>query len=147
MISKRGWKTINSLVMILFWILIGTVFFFYLENWTLIDSFYFAVSSLTTVGYGDLTPTTQFSKLIAALYILFGVGIVFASLGVLGREFLRKEELNLRRKYAHSEKKQIEEVKEVESEIKSVKRLLKKNTITLKEKVQIDPKTKAKIKK
>ena len=100
MISARDWKVVNAVVVVFLWIFLGTIMFWSLEStWTLIDSFYFSVSSLTTVGYGDITPSSQLGKLIAALYILFGVGIVLASLGFVGKEFLSREELKIRRSY------------------------------------------------
>jgi hypothetical protein len=39
-------------------VILGTVVFHLLEKWSWIDSFYFTVITLATVGYGDLTPTT-----------------------------------------------------------------------------------------
>ena len=39
------------------------------------DAIYFAVVSLTTVGYGDLKPLQTSARLITSLMIVFGVGI------------------------------------------------------------------------
>jgi voltage-gated potassium channel Kch len=39
-------------------VIVGTVVFHLLEKWSWIDSLYFTVITLATVGYGDLTPTT-----------------------------------------------------------------------------------------
>ena len=37
-------------------LLSGTMFYLFVEDWTLIQTLYFSVVTLTTVGYGDLTP-------------------------------------------------------------------------------------------
>jgi len=135
MITTKNWKIINALIIVLLWIFFGTFVFWYLESsWTWIDSFYFAVSTLTTVGYGDLTPVSQFGRLVAALYILFGVGIVLASLSFIGSEFLKREEYKIRKGYNRQSKVQ---GVEVTSEIENVKKILLKNTKELKEQAEI----------
>jgi hypothetical protein len=55
---------------------IGTVVYHALEDWSWIDSLYFSTVAVTTVGFGDLAPSTDGSKLFTVLYILFGVAIV-----------------------------------------------------------------------
>lgn len=76
-----------------FWIFFGTISFHRLEaGWSWIDSFYFSVVTVTTVGYGDLYPTTEGSRLFATLYILLGVAIMTASLGFIGTSFLKRRE-------------------------------------------------------
>jgi len=57
---------------------LGTIFYHLVEKWTIIDSFYFCVVTLATVGYGDLVPKTQVGKLVTSLYIIIGVGIIGA---------------------------------------------------------------------
>ena len=57
---------------------VGTVVYSVLEHWSLLDSLYFSVVTLATVGYGDLTPTTDIAKLFTIGYILTGIGIVAA---------------------------------------------------------------------
>ena len=56
----------------------GTFFYWRVEHWSLVDSFYFSVVTLATVGFGDLHPSTNASKLFTAAYIVFGVGILIA---------------------------------------------------------------------
>ena len=56
---------------------IGTVTFHYLEGWSWVDAFYFSAVAGSTVGFGDLSPTTDASKLVSILYI-------FSSIGILG---------------------------------------------------------------
>jgi voltage-gated potassium channel len=54
---------------------IGTVFYHYTEHWTWINSYYFSVVSLTTVGYGDLSPHTNAGKIFTTFYLMAGIGI------------------------------------------------------------------------
>lgn len=57
---------------------LGTIVFRLVEGWRWIDSFYYSAVSLTTVGYGDFTPSTDIGKLIAVLYLFIGIGIIAA---------------------------------------------------------------------
>lgn len=78
------------------WIGIGTITFRILEEWNWVESFYFSVVTITTVGYGDLTPSSDASKLFTAIYILIGVSIGVTSLGVIGTQILRRRESRLK---------------------------------------------------
>ena len=71
---------------------IGTLLFKRLESWKWIQSFYFSVVTLTTVGYGDISPTTDKSRLFAAIYILIGVAVVVTALGKIGTDIIKKRE-------------------------------------------------------
>lgn len=75
---------------------LGTWVFRLLEDWTWIQSFYFTVSTLTTVGYGDVIYlTNDESRLFASFFILAGVGIVLAALTSIGTRYLRMQEHQL----------------------------------------------------
>jgi hypothetical protein len=56
-------------------VVLGTVVYRYIEDWSWVDSFYFSVVTITTVGFGDLTPTTDGGKLFTVFYILVGISI------------------------------------------------------------------------
>jgi len=58
----------------------GTVVYHYVEDWSWVDSFYFSSVALTTVGFGDLTPTTDASKLFTVFYIFSGISLIGAVL-------------------------------------------------------------------
>jgi voltage-gated potassium channel len=60
---------------------LGTIVYSVLEGWSLLDSLYFSVVTLATVGFGDLVPTTDGAKLFTIGYIILGIGILagFAS--------------------------------------------------------------------
>jgi hypothetical protein len=71
----------------------GTVFYSRFEGWSPLDSLYFSVITLTTVGYGDLHPTTAASKVFTILYIFIGLGIILAFLNAVGRRALERHKI------------------------------------------------------
>ncbi len=81
-------KRVAAISTLLIWLVIGTAMFRWMEDWSWIDSFYFTVSTLATVGYGDLHPTTDMSRLFTAIFILTGVGITVTALGVIGSVYI-----------------------------------------------------------
>ena len=60
----------------------GTVAYRLLEDWSWVDSLYFSVVAITTVGFGDLTPSTDASKLFTVAYILVGISLIATYLNV-----------------------------------------------------------------
>lgn len=56
----------------------GTTFYRTVEGWSWIDSLYFSVTTMSTVGLGDLSPVTQFGKVFTVFYIFAGVGVFVA---------------------------------------------------------------------
>lgn len=65
-------------VLLLAMLISGTIFYTTVEHWSVVDSLYFSVSTLSTVGYGDLHPTTPLSKIFTTLYLVLGVGVFVA---------------------------------------------------------------------
>lgn len=63
----------------------GTIFYHFIEKWTILDSIYFCVVTLSTVGYGDITPKTALGKIFTIFYILAGIGIIAATVNLLVR--------------------------------------------------------------
>jgi len=66
----------------------GTVFYHFVEHWSWLNSYFFSVVTLSTVGYGDLVPQTAIGRFVTTLYIFLGIGIiaVFAQTIVKKRE-------------------------------------------------------------
>ena len=72
-------------------ILIATVFYWLVESWSLLNSAYFAVVTIATVGYGDLAPKTAFGKAFTIGYIFAGIGVFVAVVTAFAQAALRAE--------------------------------------------------------
>ncbi|MGB0522685.1 MAG: potassium channel family protein [Flammeovirgaceae bacterium] len=62
---------------------IGTVSYHFLEGWSWLDSLYFSVITLTTVGYGDFSPQTDGGKIFTIIYIISGIAIILTFINTL----------------------------------------------------------------
>ena len=67
----------------------GAVVFRVLEGWSLLDSFYFSVVSMATVGYGDLAPKTDAGKLFTIAFLVVGIGIFVLAVSALAEAVIR----------------------------------------------------------
>ena len=82
-------------------ILLGTVVFHLLEGWSILDSLYVTVQTVTTVGFGDLTPRTAIGRLFATFFMMLGVGVVLYALTSTVQSIVHSE---LFARYGHSRK-------------------------------------------
>ena len=72
-------------------VLTGTLFYWRFEDWTIIESLYFCVVTLTTVGYGDFSPTTVETQIFTIIYILTGFGVLVALLTSVAQQYLAQK--------------------------------------------------------
>lgn len=72
----RSNKNRRLIIATLITLFTGTVFYHFVEKWNWLDSFYFSVITLTTVGYGDFSPQTNGGKIFTIIYVITGVGLV-----------------------------------------------------------------------
>jgi voltage-gated potassium channel len=55
-------------------------------------SVYWAIVTLTTVGYGDISPATPLGQLIASILMIMGYGIIAVPTGIVSAEYSRRDE-------------------------------------------------------
>ena len=55
------------------------------------NSIYWAVVTLTTVGYGTVTPITVFGKIVASFIMILGYGIIAVPTGIVSASIVRKQ--------------------------------------------------------
>jgi voltage-gated potassium channel len=54
----------------------------------LFDAFWWAVATLTTVGYGDIYPITAFGKVLSGIIAVLGIGMVAIPTGIISAGFI-----------------------------------------------------------
>ena len=76
-LSKRARaRVLYALGMLGTVVVLGTLGFSLIEHWSLLDSLYFTITTIATVGYGDLHPAGRAGHAFAVLFIIVGVSTV-----------------------------------------------------------------------
>ncbi|OQY28656.1 MAG: hypothetical protein B6244_06315 [Candidatus Cloacimonetes bacterium 4572_55] len=81
-----------SAIATLLTLIIGSVGFMAIEGWSFIDSFYMTIITLSTVGYGEVSPLSHEGRLFTIFLIVIGTVTIFVLIGVISSYFL---EINL----------------------------------------------------
>ena len=70
----------------------GTIFYWRAEGWSILDSLYFCVITMATIGYGDLVPASPLSKIFTIGFVIFGIGLFATFAGKLVALMLKERE-------------------------------------------------------
>ena len=70
----------------------SATFYHFIENWRYIDALYFSAATMTTVGYGDITPQTDAGKIFTIVFVFTGVGIALYGLSLIASHFVEVRE-------------------------------------------------------
>jgi len=81
--SKSSAHVWGATLALLLYFTIGVIVYVYGENFTFVDSLWFCVATITTVGYGDVKPKTDAGKLFTAFYALVGYVLVGVAVGMI----------------------------------------------------------------
>jgi voltage-gated potassium channel len=76
---------------------IGTYFFHLFEGWSILDSLYFCVITLATVGYGDFTPKTDAGKIFDMFYVFIGIGLLVTLFTRIADALLKAQKQNIKK--------------------------------------------------
>lgn len=68
---------------------IGTFGFYFLgDGWTLLESFYMMIITITTVGYGEVKPLSPAGRLFTIIFIILGLSTAAVLATQLAGEFI-----------------------------------------------------------
>jgi len=104
--KNKLYQLICSLCIIIMLIVLSSVLMYYMENDKQPEIFenafsglWWAISTVTTVGYGDIYPITGLGKLLGAFIAILGVGLIAVPTGILSAGFMEQaSEKNKRNK-------------------------------------------------
>ena len=90
----------TSILYVFVYVLVGSLLYYFIftlkdnnsKDADYIDTIYFCLVTLTTVGYGDFHPHDDSSKLFTCLYIIFGIGFIAYCLSYFINKILEKQE-------------------------------------------------------
>ena len=112
LLRKQQTSLFLGVVLLVLWTLVGTIGFTFIEGWSLFDSFYMTILTISTVGYGEVHPLTGPGRIFTSLLIVLGISTAvytFTRLGqvvlegelqgVLGRKRMKKEVAKLKDHY------------------------------------------------
>ena len=92
-------KLFYSAILLLTSLFAGTFGFIWIEGFSLLDSFYMAVITFSTVGFNEVYPLSDHGRLFASFYIIFNL-MIFAYVVSVISTYIFEGELNrLYRKY------------------------------------------------
>jgi len=72
-------QVLKAVLVLLAYLAVSVSVMCVLEAWTFIDSLYFALVVMSTVGYGDLSPTSAGARIFVIFMIITGVVFVFSA--------------------------------------------------------------------
>ncbi|MBX5489611.1 MAG: potassium channel protein [Chloroflexi bacterium] len=64
-------------------VVLGVAGYMVLERWSLLDALYMVITTLTTVGYGEIRPLTPWGRAFTMVIIVLGVGTMLYTLTTL----------------------------------------------------------------
>ena len=108
------WPLLLFLMVILF----GTYAYTYVEHWSVLDSIYFVIVTITTIGYGDLVPTTYWGKIFTIFFSFFGVAMALYIFTRIGASLFKKHVEKGVEQKVREIKKNVEKEQEIKGEIK-----------------------------
>lgn len=72
-----------ALFILFLYMLLGAFIFMNTDDWTFVDAIYFVFVSISTIGFGDLTPKSEWCMIALSIYLLFGLALTSMCINVI----------------------------------------------------------------
>jgi voltage-gated potassium channel len=81
---------------------------------SMLDAVWWTVSTVTTVGYGDIVPVTETGKIVAIFFMFFGIGVLALFISVLGTQFYKNRFAKDEKEISHAQKLILDRMNDLE---------------------------------
>jgi len=102
---------------------------------SMLDAVWWTVSTVTTVGYGDIVPVTETGKIIAIFFMFFGITILAIFLSVLGTRFYKRRFETEEKEFTDYQKLILQRMDDLEKNQEKLQKALRDLVEKLKEKI------------
>ena len=116
---KKSQEIFVSIFFVFILLVISSLLIYYAEHDAQPEQFanafsglWWAVATLTTVGYGDIYPVTVLGRILGTIIAIMGIGMVAVPTGILSAGFVEiLEQKNSSKQESEEEEKEVEEEK------------------------------------
>src|ERR1700690_1495044 len=89
--TRLARRFLYILLAIVMTLLTGTVGFTLIDNYPPFDAFYMTLTTMTTVGYGEIHPLSHAGRVFNSFLIFFGVTTIFIAIGAMTQTIIERE--------------------------------------------------------
>src|SRR4051812_1459004 len=89
--NRLTWRFLLIILAIAAVLVIGTVGFTLIDGYPPFDAFYMSLTTLTTVGYGEIHPLSHAGRIFNSFLIFFGVTTIFIAIGAMTTTIIERE--------------------------------------------------------
>src|SRR5690242_15597535 len=89
--NRLAHRFVYILIAIAATLLVGTIGFHLTDNYSPFDAFYMTLTTMTTVGYGEIHPLSHAGRVFNSFLISFGVTTIFIAIGAMTQTIIERE--------------------------------------------------------